>query len=714
MLLFTSQPPAPLTRASLYGRCLAFALLALAAGLAVTSYFKSASELACGEAASDCSGVTGGVWAYWLAVFPVSWAGVLAYGGLAIAAVLSRRHALADAAIRPLCGLVIGAGLWFTFVQAFILQQFCPLCMTTHACAGIASCLLLRVPVCTPSLPGVRFPTVAAAFGTIAVLAFGAPWTVQRLIQPRSMTNGVAQAALVEKGQGDELHLLGASTKLKASSLPRIGSLDAKHVAVMIMNHDCPHCVRQLRALREMMGDFATQDLAIYFVPVGTNATNAEAQAMLLAIWAGQPEVHDEIVEELADKRLALTAEAIRQSAIRHASAERVEHWLAKSSLQQARDQLIQHGQLVKAASETRGFKGLPQLWFPDGAELGSSEETAFYYQTFARRLGVHRSAEPRLIVAEKAITLGRTPVSGQALHSLNVTNDGTGELTIRGLKLPTGWMAISTFPAHVAPTQSLRLDLQIASPSQPGPWTSEVHILSNASASVPAITFHGEAMAPLRQGKERLVLPDVNEGSQLVGEELTLEPQPGFAFGAATLDMKSFVATQVAADPPRLRFAQSDPLPVGGYLGTLRLPVRWSSSGIPWTVPALELQVSAHVRAPVIVTPQRVVLSPQIQDQAQTYTIAMRPRDGTTKLAPTIELPTTLRAAGVTATLSAADQRQGIEITLHLPPQFNPAPHIGAQIALRSGLDHSGSFTLPIEFAGRRPRPSFALNPPR
>jgi hypothetical protein len=119
-------------------------------------------------------------------------------------------------------------------------------------------------------------------------------------------------------------------------------------------------------------------------------------------------------------------------------------------------------------------------------------------------------------------------------------------------------------------------------------------------------------------------------------------------------------------------------------------------------------------VRATVIVTPQRIVLSPLLQRAAQNYTVVMRPRDGTTTLRPAVELPSSLRDVGVTATLSSPDERQSVEITLHLPADFNPAPHIGSHVQLRSGLASARDFTLPIEFAGRRPRPAFALNPPR
>lgn len=692
------------------------ALLLVAAALTIVTLPQSRLLAACGSSdGSGCSQIIGGHWSYWLAVLPVQWAGLGMYAGLAATAwQLSPSSSRKRVAIRTLCGVIIGAVLWFSFVQAWVLKQFCPLCATIHLCAGLAAAFLLSAMKDSGSSPAFGLRSVlVGTLATLSLLAAGSPWVIESQEATRSVVISQSSELLVEK-RGEDLALLAGTSRLAAASLPRLGAADAKHTAVMLMNHDCPHCVRQLRALTEVMHNLAAKELAIYFVPVGTNATNAEAQATLLALWAGDPAVHDQIVDDLAARRIALTAEAIREAVASRATAAKAAAWLTDSALKLARDQLVQHGQLTKTASETHGFKGLPQLWFPSGAELGSAEDTAFYYETLARHLGIHRPTEPRLVVAEQDIALGRTPVSGHASHTLKVRNEGNGELALSGLKLPAGWKPVTVFPKRLAPGLSDVLELQIASPAQAGPWSAEVLLLSNSATSVPPVVFKGEAVASLPTDSGRIVLSDIAEGEKLVAEERVIESLPEFMCGSASLEMPGFKAVQTALAPARFRFEQLDALPVGGYLGTLRLPVRWAGSALFWTLPALEVQVSAHVRAAVIVTPQRVVLSPLPQRVAQTYTIAIRPRDGTAQLRPAVELPASLRQAGVTATLSPADERQGVEITLHLPAEFNPAPHIGSQVLLRSGLANTRDFTLPVEFVGRRPRPAFALNPPR
>lgn len=693
----------------------ALALLLVAAALTTVTLPQSRLLAACGDSdGSGCSQVIGGPWSYWLSLLPVQWAGLAMYVGLAATAwPLSSLSSRKLGVICLLSGAIIGAALWFSFVQAWVLKQFCPLCFAIHICAGLAAAFLLSATKGIGTSPTLGLRSVfVGVLTTLSLLAAGSPWVIEPRAATHSTVLSQASELLVEK-RGVNLSLLAGTSHLAAASLPRLGAAEAKHTAVMLMNHDCPHCVRQLKALTEVMQNLPEKELVIYFVPVGTNATNAEAQATLLALWAGAPGVHDQIVEDLTSQQIPLKAEAIRQAAAGHASSAQVAEWLTESALERAREQLVQHGMLAKTAHQTRGFKGLPQLWFPFAAELGSTEETAFYFQALARHLGIHRADEPRLVIAENNIDLGRTPVSGQTHRTMKVQNEGNGKLSLSGLKLPAGWRSVTTFPRHLTPGQSETLELEIASPAQPGPWSAEVHLLSNSARSHPPVIYEGVAVAPLAASAERITLSDIAEKGMLVSEEHRLELHPEFQIGSAFFEMPGFKATQVSLTPPRFRFEQLHALPVGGYLGTLQLPAKWTGSAHSWTVPALEIQVSAHVRASVIVTPQRVVLAPRIQTTAQAYTIAMRPRDGRMQLAPTAELPEALRAAGVTATMSAADERQSIEITLHLPAHFDPAPHIGSQIVLHSGLEDVGTFKLPVEFAGQRPRPSFALHQP-
>jgi uncharacterized membrane protein len=325
-----SESMLPLKHANPLFHKAALGLLLVAAALTMVTLPQSRLLAACsGSDGSGCSQVIGGHWSYWLAVLPVQWAGLAMYAGLtATAWRLSPSSTTKRMAIRALCGVIIGAVLWFSFVQAWVLQQFCPLCVTIHLCAGLAAAFLLSAMKGSGSSPafGLR-PVLVGALATLSLLAAGSPWVIEPQNSTRSVMLSPSSELLVEK-RGGELALLAGTSHLAAASLPRLGDTDAKHTAVMLMNHDCPHCVRQLKALTEVMQNLPAKDLAIYFVPVGTNATNAEAQATLLALWAGDPAVHDQVVEDLETKRISLTAEAIRGAAASHSTLAKVAGWL--------------------------------------------------------------------------------------------------------------------------------------------------------------------------------------------------------------------------------------------------------------------------------------------------------------------------------------------------------------------------------------------------
>ncbi|HSH15483.1 MAG TPA: vitamin K epoxide reductase family protein, partial [Verrucomicrobiae bacterium] len=126
--------------------------LCLALALAVSAYLAFLSltggrAVGCGPA-SGCDKVLQSRWAYWFGV-PVSVFALLA-DTLVLAATfrLGKLHApsvqrRAWLLLVPGAILIAGAAVWFTLLQAAIVQSFCPYCMVAHASGFIAALLIL-------------------------------------------------------------------------------------------------------------------------------------------------------------------------------------------------------------------------------------------------------------------------------------------------------------------------------------------------------------------------------------------------------------------------------------------------------------------------------------------------------------------------------------------------------------------------------------------
>ena len=97
---------------------------------------------------SGCDKVLHSRWAYWFGL-PVSFFALLTYItiftttfwlGRKVAAVTQRK---AWNVLVPAAMVVLGAALWFVFVQVAIIKAICPFCMAAHGSGALASILIL-------------------------------------------------------------------------------------------------------------------------------------------------------------------------------------------------------------------------------------------------------------------------------------------------------------------------------------------------------------------------------------------------------------------------------------------------------------------------------------------------------------------------------------------------------------------------------------------
>lgn len=104
---------------------------------------------------SSCDEVLSSRWSFLFERIPVSGLAMLCYSVLNVCLLCRRRFddedqfaEWLDRGLLLMAGAILGAALWFVWLQMSMIRTFCPYCMTVHVCSIVlASILLLRIRV---------------------------------------------------------------------------------------------------------------------------------------------------------------------------------------------------------------------------------------------------------------------------------------------------------------------------------------------------------------------------------------------------------------------------------------------------------------------------------------------------------------------------------------------------------------------------------------
>ena len=214
------------------------ALLLCAACLALAGWmlFHSLTGVrmaGCG-AGSGCDSVMGSPWAYVLGGVPVSLPAAVAYLLLALCIVFlggeSPEDRSLDRLLWPimlvLSGAVVGAALWFCYLQLFVLHAFCKYCTLLHLLGILLAVLVL---VAAPR----QF--VWFVVGLLSAAVFAA---VQVYTRPVVYDEGRTEAALPSFVDGE---------------IPVLGPQDAPDELTLLFDFQCIHCRRLHRVLPDLL-----------------------------------------------------------------------------------------------------------------------------------------------------------------------------------------------------------------------------------------------------------------------------------------------------------------------------------------------------------------------------------------------------------------------------------------------------------------------------
>lgn len=206
-------------------------------------------------AGSSCDSVLGSRWSMVFDIIPVS---ALATGAYLAVIVCCFFLNLSDDAetgnlvwktLLIIAGAILGSAEWFTIVQIWIIDEFCPYCISTHLIGVVVSVLIVFLFFREFRKQGEK--TFFNFFITGLVLALIMALT--QIISSRKADFAVGTV-------NEEL------PKIDVADAPVIGKPDARFVVTLMFDYQCSHCMKIHGILDETIENF-DGDLAFVLCP---------------------------------------------------------------------------------------------------------------------------------------------------------------------------------------------------------------------------------------------------------------------------------------------------------------------------------------------------------------------------------------------------------------------------------------------------------------
>lgn len=233
----------------------------------------------CG-AGSGCENVLGSKWSMVMAVIPVSVFSCLLY--LAVLASLWM-GGVKVRWFRMLAGwLFLGAAVWFTAVQLFVLDTICPHCMTIHSIGVLLGLLILWTEIKVEGALGRAVSSLTLAIvmvlGLAAIQYYGPEPETHRFDEltmdgptaQRDKGNGTESSDAHSAGAGRVVTFFEGRKSYRLDELPHIGHKDGKNVIVKYFDYTCAACRDVHGDLEKITAKYPGQ-LTVIVLPIPLN-----------------------------------------------------------------------------------------------------------------------------------------------------------------------------------------------------------------------------------------------------------------------------------------------------------------------------------------------------------------------------------------------------------------------------------------------------------
>ena len=268
-------------------------------GLLLWRHLGTGGIVGCGGD-SACEELLNSPWSRLLGI-PVTAFGVLAYLGLLLAWIAG-----GGTWCTRILGVILGASLWFIFVQAVLLGRYCPWCMTAHG-IGVSVFVLglwcqIRLDHTQPVWMTAGISAVVVMLGTGLIQHFDSGGASYRTDELKGLSD-LDASGIFARGEGRKVKFADGRRSYNVSALPHLGPPDAKCVMVEYLDYGCPSC-RVMRGFVDALMAKHPKDLCVIILPVPLErscnyslrekdpafAGSCKLSKLALALWRTKPE----------------------------------------------------------------------------------------------------------------------------------------------------------------------------------------------------------------------------------------------------------------------------------------------------------------------------------------------------------------------------------------------------------------------------------------
>jgi uncharacterized membrane protein/protein-disulfide isomerase len=230
-------------------------VVALVLCLIMMSHSLNGSEIKGCIAGSSCDSVLGSRWSLIFNIIPVSAIAAGVYLAVIVCCIylnlsddIETRN-LVWKTILVLAGAIIGSAGWFTIIQIWIIDKFCPYCISTHLIGVMISVLIILHYFREFKKHGKKIFFNSIIIGLVLALIMA---STQMLTSRKSdFAVGTVNEDL---------------PKIDVKDAPIIGKPDARYVVTLMFDYQCSHCKKIHSVIDETIDKF-DGDLAFVLCP---------------------------------------------------------------------------------------------------------------------------------------------------------------------------------------------------------------------------------------------------------------------------------------------------------------------------------------------------------------------------------------------------------------------------------------------------------------